>query len=149
MCLFQSHASGEGSSQNPAEDQETVATSRGSPPAKRTALSELFGDFFSTASTASSSATKPWPDVVKDEIQLYKMAKVISVDSNPLKWWKDNEHQYPHLSKLAKRYLAVQATSVASERVFSTAGDIVTAQRAALSPENVDILIFLKKNMKI
>lgn len=77
------------------------------------------------------------------------MVKVISVDSNPLKWWKDNENQYPNLSKLAKRYLAVQATSVASERVFSTAGDIVTSQRAALSTENVDILIFLKKNMKL
>jgi len=45
--VFQSHASGEGSSQNPAEDPETVATGRGSPQAKRTALSELFGDFFS------------------------------------------------------------------------------------------------------
>uniref|UniRef100_A0A8B9J759 phosphoinositide 5-phosphatase n=1 Tax=Astyanax mexicanus TaxID=7994 RepID=A0A8B9J759_ASTMX len=30
----------------------------------------------------------------------------------------------------------------------SDAADIVTAQRAALSPENVDILIFLKKNLK-
>lgn len=109
----------------------------------------MFGDFFSTASAASSSATKPWPDVVKDEIQLYKMVKVISVDSNPLKWWKGNEHQYPNVSKLAKCYLAVQATSVASERVFSTAGDIVTAQRAALFPENVDILIFLKKSINI
>lgn len=57
------------------------------------------------------------------------MVKVISVDS--------------------KRYLAVQATSVASERVFLTAGDIVTSQRAALSTENVDILIFLEKNMKL
>lgn len=77
------------------------------------------------------------------------MAKVISVDANPLKWWKDNEHQYPNVSRLSKHYLSVQATSVASERVFSTAGDIVTAQRAALSPENVDILIFLKKNLKM
>lgn len=109
----------------------------------------MFGDFFSTASTASSSETKPWPDVVKDEIHLYKMVKVISVDSNPLKWWKDNENQCPNLSKLAKHYLAVQATSVASESVFSTAGDIVTSQRAAPSTENVDIIIFLKKNMKL
>jgi len=77
------------------------------------------------------------------------MVKEISVDSNPLKWWKDNEHQYPNLSKLAKRYLAVQATSVGSERVFSTAGDIVTSQRAALSPENVDILIFLKEQSTV
>ena len=30
--------------------------------------------------------------------------------------------------------------------MFSTAGDIVTAQRASLSPDNVEALIFLKKN---
>lgn len=50
---------------------------------------------------------------------------------------------------LAKRYLAAPATSVPSERVFSTAGDIVNASRSALSTDNVDKLIFLKKNMKI
>uniref|UniRef100_A0A3B1JJI0 Zinc finger BED domain-containing protein 1-like n=1 Tax=Astyanax mexicanus TaxID=7994 RepID=A0A3B1JJI0_ASTMX len=139
---------GQGTSQNPPEDPETAASSEGSPPAKRTTLSELFGDFYSTAPTTPTTP-ELWPDVVKEEIELYRMAKVISVDANPLKWWKNNEHQYPNLSKLSKHYLAVQATSVASERVFSTAGDIVTAQRAALSPDNVDILIFLKKNLKI
>ena len=50
-------------------------------------------------------------------------------------------------SNVAKYYLCIHATSVPSERVFSTAGDIATAQRAALSGENVDILIFLKKNL--
>ena len=35
-----------------------------------------------------------------------------------------------------------------SERVFSTAGDIVIAQRSALNAENVDKLMFLKKNLK-
>lgn len=73
------------------------------------------------------------------------MAKVISVDANPLKWWKDNEHQYPNLSKLSKHYLAVQATSVANERVFSTAGDIVSAQRASLSPDKDNNISLLKK----
>ncbi len=44
---------------------------------------------------------------------------------------------------------AVQGTSVPSERVFSMAGDIVTASRSRLLAENVDKLIFLQKNMKI
>uniref|UniRef100_A0A8C6VR16 Mitogen-activated protein kinase kinase kinase 7 n=1 Tax=Nothobranchius furzeri TaxID=105023 RepID=A0A8C6VR16_NOTFU len=55
----------------------------------------------------------------------------------------------PHLSKLALCYLVVPGTSVPRERVFSTAGDIVTASRSVLSAEHVDILIFLKKNMEV
>ena len=38
---------------------------------------------------------------------------------------------------------------LSQKRVFSIAGDIVTAKRASLSPDNVDALIFLKKNMYI
>ncbi len=59
----------------------------------------------------------------------------------------ENRSKYPLLSPLAKAYLSIPATSVPSERVFSTAGDIVTAQRSQLLPEIVDMLIFLKKNI--
>lgn len=72
-----------------------------------------------------------------------------SVDSDPLSWWKYHEYLYPNLAVLAKRYLAIPATSVPSERVFSTAGDIVTATRSALSTDSVDKLVFLKKNLKV
>ena len=40
------------------------------------------------------------------------------------------------------------ATSVPAERVFSTAGDVVTAQRSQLKSEHVDRLILLKRNWK-
>ncbi|ROK35859.1 Zinc finger BED domain-containing protein 1 [Anabarilius grahami] len=39
--------------------------------------------------------------------------------------------------------------SVAAERVFSTAGDIVSAQRSTLTPQHVDQLVFLHKNLVI
>ena len=51
------------------------------------------------------------------------------------------------MATLARIYLGVPATSVPSERVFSTAGDIVTAQRSRLAGDHIDQLIFLKKNL--
>lgn len=53
-----------------------------------------------------------------------------------------------HLAKLAKQYLGAQATSVASERVFSNAGAIVNSKRSLLDPENVSMLLSLKKFCK-
>lgn len=113
------------------------------PSSKRTALEDLLGDSFS-AEPADQSIQG-----VEREIDMYKREASIPLTSCPLKWWRDNRSQYPLLSQLAKAYLSIPATPVPSERVFSTAGDIVTAQRSQLLPENVDILIFLKKNMSI
>lgn len=44
-------------------------------------------------------------------------------------------------------YLSISATFVPSELVLSSAGDIVSGQRSQLLIENVDMLIFWKKNM--
>ncbi len=52
---------------------------------------------------------------------------------------------YPLLSSLSKAYLTIPATSVPSERVFSTAGDILNAQRSQLLPQNVDMQFFFAK----
>ena len=67
-----------------------------------------------------------------------------------MEWWECHQHlakMYPHLAKMALKYSRVVATSVPSERLFSTAGNIVTAKRAALDPGNVEKLIFLHDNL--
>ena len=60
-----------------------------------------------------------------------------------LAFWNHHKYTLPRLAKLAATYLVVQATSVAAERVFSTSGDILSAERSCLS---LDAMIFLKKN---
>lgn len=48
----------------------------------------------------------------------------------------------PTLATTAQKYLAIVATSTTSERLFSTAGNIITAKRSALSTENGNKLVF-------
>ena len=64
-----------------------------------------------------------------------------------LEWWRQHEAVLPLLASLAKRILAIPASSSKSERVFSTGANIVTAKRNRLSPKNVECLIVIKENM--
>lgn len=73
---------------------------------------------------------------------------LLEVNKDPLVWWKEHQYEYPLLSHLAKRYLCIPGISVSSERVFSTAGDNITAQRSAVLPEHVDRILFLNKNLR-
>ncbi|CAN0526561.1 unnamed protein product, partial [Laminaria digitata] len=45
---------------------------------------------------------------------------------------------------LARRVLALPASQAQSERMFSTAGLIVTPTRNSLSSENVELLVYLR-----
>jgi len=52
---------------------------------------------------------------------------------NQVKWWGREETRFPLLGKIVKKYLCVCATSVASERVFSTAGYIASKVRNCIN----------------
>lgn len=65
---------------------------------------------------------------------------------DPLAWWRDHESAFPRLAALARRYLSVTATSVASERAFSKSGWIVNKRRCSLSDQSVSLLLFLSAN---
>ena len=56
------------------------------------------------------------------ELSQYYSEKVVPRKTDPLEWWKINELRFTHLSKVARPILCVPATSIASERLFSTAG---------------------------
>ncbi|KAE8696646.1 U-box domain-containing protein 7 [Hibiscus syriacus] len=61
-----------------------------------------------------------------------------------LAWWKENEAQFPILAAMARDLLTVQASTVASESVFSVSGKVISQRRSRLSPESVEICICLK-----
>ncbi|XDV29576.1 hypothetical protein PO909_032683 [Leuciscus waleckii] len=87
------------------------------------------------------------PEMVVSEISTYAQESPIHAEQDPLAWWKENQSRFPLLAKVAKKYLCVCATSCASERVFSTMGNIVSPTRSHLKPEMVNMLGFLAKNM--
>lgn len=91
---------------------------------------------------------KPSEDPCK-EFDRYLSEKIENEDSDPLAYWKKYASHFPTLAKMAKDYLAIPATSVSSERMFSHAGNIVSETRASLSPHSVKALICLKSWNKL
>lgn len=86
-------------------------------------------------------------DLAEAELAKYMAAPCQPRASDPLTWWRDNAARFPLLSVAARRYLAAPATSVPSERLFSSAGDISDDKRTCLLAENLERLVFLKANL--
>lgn len=74
------------------------------------------------------------------------LAAAVGTNVDVLEWWAANQARFPRLAVVARKYLAVPATSVLSERQFSAAGRLVSKLRSRLDPERVETLIFLYEN---
>ena len=105
----------------------------------------LFNEIFITKVEPPKSKSV----LVKQEVERYMAESVEQSDSENnfvLNWYKQRLNVYPRLARLARRYLACPASSVPSERLFSSAGNLLTKKRSCLKPDNVDKLLFLHKN---
>lgn len=91
-------------------------------------------------SRATSDATRCNP---YQELDDYLAAPLEDV-ADLVAWWGQHSTQYPTLAMMAKDYLAIQGSSVASERAFSSAAFTTTAHRNCLLPETVEALQILK-----
>ena len=83
------------------------------------------------------------PQGAKAELQAYKAERRLKTDGCPLGWWRERKDNYPLLSKLARKYLAVQATSTPAERVMSTLGLVLNSKRQSLRGDLFDEIMFL------
>jgi hypothetical protein len=82
---------------------------------------------------------------IQREFTLYNLEQVIHQNADPLAWWKTKKAMYPLLATLARRVLAVPATSANAERLFSKAGLTLTDKRNRLSGDNVELLVWLRE----
>lgn len=73
------------------------------------------------------------PAAIEDQfnLELIRYEGEQPISSSPIDWWVENQSRYPLLSQLARRYLSIPATSVPCERVFSTAGYVVSEKGPA------------------
>lgn len=101
-------------------------------------------EMFDEEAVCSTSLRSPSISIMA-EIDQYFKQPVISRQFDPLQWWHSNSHVYPALHNVAKVYLCTVATSVPSERLFSKAGELISAKRNRLTPENVNTFLFLNK----
>ena len=83
------------------------------------------------------------------EINSYLAEPCIGPNCDPLEYWRCHQQQYPVLQIVAKKFLSMQCTSVPSERLFSTAGQVVSDRRARLQPSTTEKILFTQKNINL
>ena len=80
-------------------------------------------------------------------VEMYLKEPVLSrvEQIHPLTHWKEKKPLCPCLVYLACKYLSIPPSSVASERLFSSATDVLSPERHRVLPEKAEIFLFLKK----
>lgn len=81
-----------------------------------------------------------------NEVEEYLKEDMISFNQCPFNWWLNKKDKYPILAKIARIHLAIPATSTSSERLFSDAGNLLSAKRTRINSELFKSLMFLKRN---
>ena len=106
------------------------------------------GVMHSDSSSGSNPVTRLTPlEKANNELRMYLQYPQLEVEECPLNWWKKEYIHLPMLGSLAHKFPCICATSAASERTFSTGGNIVTSKRNCLKPHVVDRLVFLAQNL--
>jgi hypothetical protein len=87
--------------------------------------------------------------IVREELEEYLAAPLAVLETDILQWWKANTATYPCLAAMARDYLAIPATSVPVECVFSGGTDLVQPKRGSLSEDTIRACMCLKSRLKL
>jgi len=61
-----------------------------------------------------------------------------------LSFWKQNSCRYPTLSRMARDYYAIPASSAPAERLFSTAGHLNSKKRNRTASKTLEMKVLFK-----
>ncbi|KIL54124.1 hypothetical protein M378DRAFT_60186, partial [Amanita muscaria Koide BX008] len=83
----------------------------------------------------------PTTDLTVDEVTAYLQTDVAVNETDPLRWWYEQQHLYPGLSRMARDYHSIPATSVDVERIFSGGRMLLSYLRNRLQVESTRALL--------
>jgi len=111
--------------------------------ANESILEALFGN-------ENEAAEAPQVNVLnqENEVSNYLNEARLSLNANPLVFWRANAKKYPLLSKIARKVLSVPASSGSIERAFSTAGAISRTRRSKMSMSCLESLLITREDKK-
>lgn len=118
----------------------------GPTPEKRSKNDSALWDILDMESNRTRTAAGK-QDVIAAEVAKYLNASNEPRKSDALKWWANTgKLLYPNMWRVARKYLAIPGSSVPSERLFSSAGQIINDRRASLAEDTAADLILLRGN---
>ena len=93
---------------------------------------------------------------IEDQFMEYMAMKITFGNKNSLKknidsikFWQVHSHRFPLLAEVAFSMLAIQGSSGASERMFSSGGWHRTGRKNCLKNENLSNKVFLSQNKNL
>ncbi|XP_025973880.2 E3 SUMO-protein ligase ZBED1-like isoform X2 [Dromaius novaehollandiae] len=92
--------------------------------------------------------TENMPEI-HQQLENYIVEPLCKRSTNPLDWWRSNEHRFPAVARLSRQYLAVPATAVLPDQAFAASESTLEHRRAVLAPENLDQILFLHQNFDL
>jgi hypothetical protein len=94
--------------------------------------------------TAASNPTA----AIAIELDKYIAGSMLPRISDPLHWWNDMKALHPRLHTVGKKRVCVVATSVACERIFSKAGQILSEKRSRMKSSKLSTILFLNAKLE-
>ena len=105
----------------------------------------------------SDEGDAPANDTLESELAEYKALPCLDsgaphynpdMQQSPLAWWKIHASRFPILSRVARKYLAIHASSAAVERMFSYTGHRVSKKNANLHDETLLSMMLIRSLSK-
>ncbi len=69
---------------------------------------------------------------METELNVYTRVQQVSLDTDPLMWWKKHVQEFPHLTRMTRQQLTVPDASPSPERLFSSVGIVKSDFRGGL-----------------